>query len=122
MMMMMMKPTLLASFFFNIIFIIIWISTSHAPFVNSQQTDSCSSTPSINGISFDITNFQCFSVWESQGFILRVSKKKKKNTLYMYIFVSLFLFSFGVCVSIDRQKIEYGASCCRRRRGMVMLE
>lgn len=43
-------------------------------FLASSEADSCTSNLSLNvPTSFDITNLHCLSVWDAQGFILRVS-------------------------------------------------
>lgn len=54
------------------------------------ETDSCTNNLSIKvPIPFDTTNLHCLSVWDAQGFILRVSAPFLIFSTYIYI--SLFL-------------------------------
>lgn len=52
----------------------------------ASSSDSCSCTLNINvPILFDTSNLHCVSVWDSQGFILRVSQP--------YICILIFIFN-----------------------------
>ena len=62
-----------ASLVFIIFIITIDIYGLSSSLVNSQA-ESCSSNQNLNGsVPFDTTSLHCLAVWDSQGFLLRVS-------------------------------------------------
>lgn len=82
---------------------LLFIITSLGSFLHAKpETDSCTSNLSLKvPLPFDTANLHCLSVWDAQGFILRVSAPFQ-NFLHIYIPIPIaypnhYVYYFAVC-------------------------
>lgn len=76
---------------------LVFLFTFHASFsLVTSQSDSCSCNLNLKvPIPFDTTSLQCLSVWDAQGFILRVSAPSSSLSSFSLLAIyGLFLFYF----------------------------
>lgn len=93
------------------LFFLLWLLLLLLLLLEVNSEDSCTSNLNLkNKPLFDTSSFHCVSVWDEQGYILRVSRGRMFDTftpIYIYIYTNFIYFNMIAVFADGYKSMEF---------------